>query len=172
MEQPAPTDRESRPVQVPFLRLVTHVIRPWSSALAAATLGAAVTALVLFGAAAVWYGYAGWRLGWIELTNDGSPLRAQVFPESGDEPVGEPFDVVEHKVLSLPAGDYRLRVHGVGRLGRTYRFAVNRGERQAHALSLDEGRLLGGEPLPQIWPRGKTQREADPVCARRPWQSS
>ena len=58
---------------------------------------------------------------------------AQVLPEAGDEPLGEPFHVIGRwTTLALPAGDYRLRVHGVGRLGRTYRFAVNRGETQTH----------------------------------------
>jgi PQQ-like domain len=90
------------------------------------------------------------RLGWIELTNDGAPLVAQVLPEAGDGPLGEQFHVTTRSTLALPAGDYRLRVHGEGRLGRTYRFAVNQGETQTHALSLDEGRLLGGEPVPRM----------------------
>ena len=61
----------------------------------------------------------------------------------GDEPIGEPVEVFKKSTLALPDGDYRLRVNGEGRLGRTYRFAVNRGETIAHKLSLDEGRLLG-----------------------------
>ena len=40
-------------------------------------------------------------------------------------------------------------MNGKGRLGRTYRFAVNRRETQAQKISLDEGRLLGGEPSPR-----------------------
>jgi hypothetical protein len=36
----------------------------------------------------------------------------------------------------------------VGVLGQTYRFGVNRGETCTHALSLDENRLLGTEPIP------------------------
>ena len=67
------------------------------------------------------------------------------MPKSSDTPIGEPFDLVTRAGVSLPAGDYRLRVSGKGRLGRTYRFAVNRGETQTHEISLDEGRLLGGE---------------------------
>ena len=57
----------------------------------------------------------------------------QVLDESGEEPIGEPVDLVTESTLALPDGDYRLRVNGVGRLGRTYRFAVNRGETIAHA---------------------------------------
>src|SRR5262249_30003423 len=45
--------------------------------------------------------------------------------------------------LTLPSGDYRLRVTGEGRLSRVYRCAVNRGESATHWLSLDADRLLG-----------------------------
>ena len=45
------------------------------------------------------------------------------------------------------AGDYRLRVHGAGQFGRTYRFSVHAGETQAYPLSLNEGRLLGGSRI-------------------------
>ena len=115
-----------------------------------AALTVVVTLSLLLVAIATWRFYVQSRLGWIELTNDGPPLVAQVLPEVGDDPLGEPFQVMARSTLALPAGDYRLRVHGVGRLGRTYRFAVNRGETQTQALSLDEGRLLGGEPVPRM----------------------
>ncbi len=86
--------------------------------------------------------------GWIELSNVGPPVMAHLLPEEGDGPLGDPFPVLDRSTLALPAGDYRLRVHGTGRLGRTFRFAVNRGETQAHSLSLTESRLLGGTPIP------------------------
>ena len=78
---------------------------------------------------------------------------------SGDEPIGEPVDLVARSTLALPDGDYRLRVTGAGRLGRTYRFAVNRGETIAHPLSLDEGRLLGEEPTPPFRHEGRDARK-------------
>jgi hypothetical protein len=124
----------------------------------------AVTVLVLLAGLAAWRFYSTWRLGRVELTNDGPPLFAQVLPESGDEPLGEPFDVVTRATVALPAGDYRLRVHGVGRLGRTYRFAVNAGETQTHALSLDEGRLLGREPIERFGPQEKPREEPVPFA--------
>ena len=107
-----------------------------------ATASVGVTLLVMAILFLAWRLYAAWRTGRIELTNEGSPLAVQVLSETGDEPVGEPFELAKRVVLSLPDGDYRLRLSGVGRLGRTYRFAVNRGETQSHRLSLDEGRLM------------------------------
>ena len=106
------------------------------------------TLLVLLISLAGWRYYSQWRLGRIILTNQGIPLLAQLIPETGDEPMGEPFDLVARSTLSLPSGDYRVRVNGVGRLGQTYRFAVNQGETITHEVSLDDGRLLtvGGDP--------------------------
>ncbi len=108
----------------------------------------AATLLVLAAVAWLWGLYDDWRAGRIVLTARGEPLVVQVLAESSDTTVGVPIEVVSSATLALPAGDYRLRVNGKGRLGRTYRVAVNRGETQAHAISLDEGRLLGEEPRP------------------------
>ncbi len=116
-----------------------------------------VTLLVLIIGLTGWRYYSQWRLGRVVLTNNGIPLLVQVLPDSGDEPMDEAFDVVRRSTLALPAGDYRLRVNGAGRLGRTYRFAVNRGETIAHELSLDEGRLLAENVDPSRW-AGSGQR--------------
>ena len=123
-------------------------------------LGAVAGAVVVMAATIVgWQYYADWRLGRVELFTDDEPLFIQVLAESSDTAIGEPFDLVRRAVVSLPAGDYRLRVSGKGRLGRTYRFAVNRGETQAHTISIDEGRLLGGERAP-VADGGPRQRAA------------
>ena len=117
------------------------------------------TLLVLLISLAAWRYYSQWRLGRIVLTNHGIPLLAQLLPESGDEPLDEPFDVVARSTLSLPAGDYRLRVNGAGRLGRTYRFAVNQGETITHEVSLDEERLLAGRGDPSNWSPAESPRQ-------------
>ena len=140
---------EGRPIRARRLRppeRLVRFVRSRRKVLGAGVIGMAATILVSIGAMLGWRSFSDWRLGHIVLTNDGPPLSAQILPESGVEPAGEPFAIVDHATLTLPAGDHRLRVTGLGRLGRTYRFAVNRGETQTHALSLDEGRLLGGEP--------------------------
>jgi hypothetical protein len=124
---------------------------------------AAAMLLALVGCAALWFRANRWP-GWIELTSNGRPLMVQILPGEGDTPLGEPFTVTTRSAVALPAGDYRLRVHGVGLLGRTYRFAVNQGETQTHALSLDEGRLLGGEPVQQIGFDQKPREEPLPFA--------
>ena len=165
MDQTDPTDLASRPIQGQILgsvRRVSRRLRGQPKMPVAAALSSATIVLLMLGAFAGWHLYTQWRLGWIELTNDGPPLVAQVLPEAGDEPLGEPFHVATRTTLALPAGDYRLRVHGVGRLGRTYRFAVNRGETQTHALSLEEGRLLGQESVPPQM-RGDEKSRETPI---------
>ncbi len=132
-----------------FFKLArSAVCRAWT-AIRKSIVAAAPVLLVLATAIGGWWVYTGWRTGRIELTTRGAPVGAQVLAESSDTAIGEPFDLVTRAVLALPAGDYRLRVNGKGRLGRTYRFAVNRGETQSHTISIDEGRLLGGEPSAQ-----------------------
>ena len=125
----------------------------------------AVTAILLVVALACWHVYEQWRLGWIELTSDGPPLVAQVLSAVDDIPLGDPFHVTARTNLALPAGEYRLRVHGVGRLSRTFRFAVNRGETQTHIVSLDEGRLLGGEPTPRMGNQEKPREDPIPFAS-------
>ena len=107
-------------------------------------MGAAVLAL-LFGG---WRFYAGWRMGRVELIAEGEAVVVQVLEGVTEEPLGEPVGLVDRVVIELPAGEYKLRVEGKGRLSRTFRFSVNRGETLAHSISIDEGRLLGGEPGP------------------------
>ncbi len=92
-----------------------------------------------------WRFYSGWRMGRVELLTEGEPVVAQVLEENSDTAIGEPFDVASRAVKNLPEGEYRLRVDGSGRLGRTYRFGVVCGETQVHTISIDEGRLLGHE---------------------------
>ncbi len=122
---------------------------------------AAIVAALMVGAASIggWRYYTESRIGRVELLAEGEPVVAQVLDESGDLAVGEPFDLATRAVVSLPGGDYRLRVNGVGRIGRTYRFAVNRGETQAYTVSIDEGRLLGGERA-QVSGRDARRRRA------------
>jgi tRNA A-37 threonylcarbamoyl transferase component Bud32/outer membrane protein assembly factor BamB len=155
---------ECRPIKRRRQRATERIVRFVRSrrkVLGAGAIGMAATLLLLLGATLLGRSYVEWQMGRVVLTNNGPPLTAQVLAESHDEAAGEPFDVVGQSALSLPAGDYRLRVTGHGRLGRTYRFAVNRGETVTHALSLDEGRLLGGEPDTSY--SGRPSRSEQPI---------
>ncbi len=122
-------------------------VRRWRRRVAYAIVAIGGVVVVAAGAIGAWRYDTESRIGWVELLNDEAPVIAQVFDESGERTIGEPFDLATRAVLALPDEDYRLRVNGVGRMGRTYRFAVNRGETLSHTVSINEGRLLGGEQM-------------------------
>jgi hypothetical protein len=162
-----PAGGDGHPIQVRRNRAVFRLMeffRECRKPIRNPAVAIAITLLVILVSVAAWWFYSERQPGWIELTNDGPSLTAQVLSGSDDEPIGEPFQVASRSILPLPDGDYRLRVHGVGRLGRTYRFAVNRGETQTHALSLEEGRLLGQEPVPRMANEQKPQEEPIPFA--------
>ena len=123
-----------------------HQIDPRYAVIKGAVIGAAATLLLLGAAWLGWRFYSQWRLGRVELTNEGIPLTAEVLPESGKEAIGEPFEIVTRSTLALPDGDYQLRLSGAGRLSATYRLAVNRGEKNDYPISLEDSRLLHEEP--------------------------
>jgi outer membrane protein assembly factor BamB len=108
----------------------------------------AIALLLLIAGRVAWRYYTDWRLGGVVLTNEGAPLTVQVLCESDDTPIGEPVELIGRATLTLPAGDYRLRVTGEGRFGQTYRVAVVRGESSTRTLTLDDNRLLGETPMP------------------------
>jgi outer membrane protein assembly factor BamB/tRNA A-37 threonylcarbamoyl transferase component Bud32 len=150
--------RDGRPIRARrahVLGIVVRYVRKRKKTLAAGTLVVAATMLLMVGALFGWRVYSDWRLGRVVLSTTGPALTTVVLPESGDEPIGEPFDLGTRTTLSLPSGDYRLRVQGVGLLGQTYRLAVHRGESRSYRLSLDENCLLGERPIPYL-PAGES----------------
>ena len=83
------------------------------------------------------------------LTTDGPPLAAEVLPaSSGDLPIGEPFDIGARTVVTLPAGDYRLRVTANGAHESNLPGRDQPRRDTTHHLTLDDNRLLGGESIP------------------------
>ena len=139
---------ENRPIRARRLLIperLVRFVRARKKVLRAGAIGMAATILLLVGSTLAWRSFSQWRLGRVVLSNSGPPLSVQVLTESGDEPSGEPFGVVDQAMITLPAGDYRLRLSGTAKLSRTFRFAVIRGQIQTYSLSLDEGRLLEGE---------------------------
>ncbi len=130
------------------LVIAVRYVRKRKKALRAGALVMAATVLLMVVALFGWRYYSDWRLGRVVLSTPGPALTAVVLPESGDQPIGEPFDLGTHTNLALPAGDYRLRVQGVGLISQTYRLAVHRGETGSHRLALDANCLLGERSIP------------------------
>ncbi len=150
---------------------LSRFARPSRKAIRAAAMIVAATTMLELAALATWWAYSAWRLGRIELTNDGPPLTVQVLGASTDAAIGEPVELVERSTLALPEGDYRIRVTGAGRIGRTYRLAVNRGEMIVHSVSLDGCRLLGEAPPHRCRTNCLPRRTRSPSFPAR-WRSS
>ncbi len=146
----APT-RDGDPLTVPGPDVdeTTREDRPRRGRLLAAARPVAALVLLELAVLAAWWVHGHWSLGRVLLTNDGRPLTVEVLGASRDDLVAGPVALLDRTTLELPDGDYRLRVSGAGRLSRTYRLAVNRGELATHAVSLDDNRLLGqGTTIP------------------------
>jgi serine/threonine protein kinase len=142
---------EGRSIQarrVPPVERLVRYVRQRRKTLRGAGVVAAATVLLMIGAFGAWRYYSAWRLGHVVLTTSGPALTTVVLPASGDEPIAESFDVGTHATVSLPAGDYRLRVQGAGLVGQTYRLAVNRGESRSYRLTLDKNSLMNDLSIP------------------------
>ncbi len=112
----------------------------WRREIVWAAVGCAGTVVLIAG----WGWCSYWRMGSVVLTAAGDAVVVQVLENGSDRQVGGPVGLVDRAVITLPAGEYRLRVDGKGRVGRTFRFSVNRGETLAHSISIDDGRSMGG----------------------------
>ena len=141
---------EGRPIQArraPPMERAVRYVRQRRKTFRGAGLAAAATVLLMIGAFGAWRYYSDWRLGRIVFTTDGPSLAAQVMHDASNEPIGESFSIGARSVLSLPAGDYRLRVQGRGLMGQTFRLAINRGETRTHRVTLDDNLLMGKEVI-------------------------
>ena len=99
---------------------------------------AATVAVVLLGLlSAVWYGH--WRLARVALDTDQPPLVAEIIAETGD--IAARQTVPTQQPIEVPAGNYRLRVSGEGRLSESFLLSLNRGNAPKITLNLEE-RLL------------------------------
>ena len=142
---------ENRPIRARRAPVFERVIRyVWKrrATIKVTAIAAAVTVMLVAGGIASWRYYSEWRLGRIVLSTDGPPLSAQVLSVLDNSAVSEPFDVGTPTVVSLPDGEYRIRLQQTGFMSELYRFGVARGETWAHSVSLGENRMLGKEPIP------------------------
>ena len=167
MAQEAPAAGGGHPMTNPRSMIgdPSRSFRARGKAFRIAAWSVAVVLLLELASLAAWWAFSTWRLGRVVLTTEGPPLEVQVLTESGDAPIGEPVALVPSATLALPHGDYRLRVRGMGQLGRTYRMAVNGGETLEHMINLDEGRLLGEGPVPRGGRRSAEKRRPIPYAS-------
>ena len=102
----------------------------------AAGLTLAVTVAALFG----WSAYDAWRQASIKLDAERPPLVAEIL--DGEGQVVRVETAPMQNAVSLPAGDYRLRVSGNETLSQTFDVSLDRGSQSAYTLDLVDQMLL------------------------------
>jgi hypothetical protein len=112
-----------------------------SAAAAAATLLIAITAV------ASTYGYRRWQTAYLQLATNRPPLVAEVLSSRDAAPLATQT-VPTQNPIELPAGDYRLRITGDGRMSQDYQVALARQARTEQRIDLED-QLLWGLNLPR-----------------------
>ena len=116
-------------------------------------LAMAATAIFAALAVASWYSYSQWQLGLLSLDTDRPPLVAEFLDTNGQR-IASAETIPTAEPVSLPAGEYLLRVSGEGRLSEMYRAQLQRDEYVELKLDLED----------QLhWPSLAIQRQFDLV---------
>jgi outer membrane protein assembly factor BamB len=119
--------------------------RRWVRKRRRALLLAATPVLLVVGAFLGWRGYVNSRLGQIQLTAETPALKAEILNDR-DEAVVPPFTVPTLEPVSIPEGEYRVRLSRGGLLSETYLFDLPRGTRPRFTMGLTERHLW--DPIP------------------------
>ena len=117
-------------------------VRRWLWRRRRAVLLAATPALLVIGGFFGWESWVNSRLGQVTLSADFPTLRAEVLDEEG-QLVGKPFTVPTLEPVSLPEGNYQVRLSQAGQLSETSLLHVERGTRPQFPMGLEERRLWG-----------------------------
>ncbi len=102
--------------------------------LATAAVAVVATIALLLGGSQWWQLRQAWRLATLKLNTQKGPLTAEVLTSGGDLVV-PPFTVPNEQPLSIPEGEYRLRVSGRGAFSKTAWMTVK--PRQSLQLNVD-----------------------------------
>jgi outer membrane protein assembly factor BamB len=109
-----------------------------------AALAAAAAAFLVLGGTVAFSRVQAWQQGKLFLTTEGPVLTAELLTDKGDLAVPR-FTVPTEEPLAVPAGSYRLRLHGRGLLDETYLVEVERGKEATYEVGLNDQRF--GDPI-------------------------
>jgi outer membrane protein assembly factor BamB/predicted Ser/Thr protein kinase len=108
-----------------------------------ATLAASASVLLVLGTLFGRSWYLDAQLGYLVLRTDEPFITAEIVKDESDEVVRDGFSVPTQQPVTLPAGDYRVRLSAPGFVSETYRLLVDRGGRHDFQVGLGERRLWG-----------------------------
>ena len=142
----------------------SRIAHPGRKSIRSAAVIVVATLLLELAGLASWWAYSEWRLGRIELTNDGPMLTVQVLDEPGEHPLGEPVEVFKKWTLALPDGDYRLRVdrEAVGSAGPTASPSIVARRSRTRSRWMRAGCWGESWTLPSSWCRTRPRKSRCP----------
>jgi tRNA A-37 threonylcarbamoyl transferase component Bud32 len=127
-----------------------RAVRKQKRSVAVAAVATVLSALGITGAIVGWTAYQESKLGRVQLvTQDASPLTAEILRADRDELVLPPFTVPARTPVALPEGSYRARLSAKGKLSETYDFAVVRGEDRNYSVGLSRGDVGSPVEIPE-----------------------
>jgi outer membrane protein assembly factor BamB len=138
-----------KPVRARRAGLDERVVR-WLWRRRRALLLAATPVLLMLAGIFGWQWYANAHLGQLFLTSAAPTLRTEVFDEE-DRPVGKPFTVPTIEPVSLPEGDYQVRLSQPAMLSETYLLHLARGNQPRFPMGLEPRRLWEPIAVPELF---------------------
>ncbi len=120
-------------------------VRRWLWRRRRAVLLAATPVLLVIGGFFGWQWWVNSRLGQVTLTSDFPTLKAEVLDEQ-DQLIGKPFTVPTLEPLSLPEGNYQVRLSQAGQLSETSLLHMERGSQPRFPMGLENRHLW--DPIP------------------------
>jgi hypothetical protein len=129
---------EDRPIQARRPTLMERTARWFQKhrrSAAAAAISASTAVALVVGAIVITGFYREWRLGYVELSTDGPQLVAEILDQEGQSVVGSiPVPTSDH--VTIPEGEYRLRLSTAGMLSETWPLDVDRGKTSSSGVGL------------------------------------
>lgn len=139
---------EGRAIRARRVSVVEHAAR-WikqnNKQLVTTVAAVAVTIVALTGGTLFWKQYDELQNGSLVLKTKSGPLTAEVIDERG-ELVVPTFTVPNEQPVTVPAGDYLLRVSGRGALSRSARFGLHKSQKLELDVDLDREQIR--KPIP------------------------
>lgn len=107
-----------------------------------------VGTLLTYGGWSGWSAYQQWRSGELVLTTTRSQVVAELTNEAGELAIPR-FAVPTPTPVSVPAGEYRMRLSAPGRWSEEYQLTVHRGQREEYVVGTEQ----------QTWPPIRVEAE-------------
>ncbi len=107
----------------------------------------AATIVLSLGSSLWWQQIVASRNATLLLKTTAGPLTAEVLTRSGSLAV-PPFTIPSQQPVSVPAGEYRLRVSGRGHFSKTSLLTLHRGQPEVRDVDLEQETLYPPIPVP------------------------